>query len=44
MTPLLVRRATAADLDAIARISLATGQPAIDSGADSRYARLLLEP
>jgi GNAT superfamily N-acetyltransferase len=43
MTQLLVRHATTADLDAIGTISLATGQPAIDSGADLRYARLLLE-
>jgi GNAT superfamily N-acetyltransferase len=38
-----VRAATISDLAAIASISLAAGQPPADSGADPRYATLLLD-
>lgn len=43
MTKPIVRRATEGDVEGIGRVSLATGQPAEDSGADPRYVRLLLE-
>ena len=42
-TNVIVRRATTSDLAAVASVSLATGQPAVESGADPRYAGLLLE-
>ncbi|MFI1994941.1 hypothetical protein [Actinoplanes sp. NPDC020271] len=46
MTPpseVLIRGATTLDLDAIAAVSLAAGQPPTDSGADARYTNLLLD-
>lgn len=43
MTKLIVRHATERDVEGIGRVSLATGQPAEDSGADPRYVRLLLQ-
>lgn len=39
---MIVRRASTADVPAIAAISLAAGQPATDSGADPPYTALLL--
>lgn len=43
MSTLIIRRATERDVEGVGRVSLATGQPAQDSGADPRYLRLLLE-
>lgn len=43
MTRLIVRPATERDVEGVGRVSLATGQPAQDSGADPRYVQSLLE-
>jgi GNAT superfamily N-acetyltransferase len=43
MTRLIVRRAAEQDVEGIARVSRAAGQPAEDSGVDPRYVRSLLE-
>ncbi|WP_250034104.1 GNAT family N-acetyltransferase [Paractinoplanes maris] len=39
---MIIRDATTLDLEAIATVSLAAGQPATDSGADARYTNLVL--